>query len=129
MIYAPVLIPTLNRHVHLKRCIDSLTRCIHAEKTDLFVALDYPLKEEHWDGYEKIREYLKTVTGFKSLNIIERDVNFGASKNIRDARETIYQIYDRMILSEDDNEFAPGFLEFVNKGLEVYESHDDVLAV
>lgn len=129
MIYAPVLIPTLNRHIHLKRCIDSLSKCVHAEKTDLFVALDYPSKEEHWEGYEIIQEYLKTVNGFKNLTIIERNVNFGASTNFRDARETIFRSYDRVIISEDDNEFAPGFLEFINQGLSIYEFNSNVSAI
>ena len=34
--FAPVLIPTLCRYDHLKRCIESLSACTHAEKTDLY---------------------------------------------------------------------------------------------
>ena len=27
-------------------------------KTELFIGIDYPAREEHWDGYSKIKEYL-----------------------------------------------------------------------
>ena len=47
MNYTPILIPTLNRYNHLKRCVESLAKCTHADKTDLYIALDYPLKEEN----------------------------------------------------------------------------------
>lgn len=40
--YAPVIIPTLNRYVHLKRCVDSLAKCTHAPDTELIIGLDYP---------------------------------------------------------------------------------------
>ncbi len=127
--FAPVLIPTLNRHVHFKRCVESLARCTHAEKTDLFIALDYPLTESHWDGYNLIVKYLPEIKGFKSISIIKRDKNFGARENIIDARKMIFETYDRIILSEDDNEFSYDFLNFVNQGLEVYEDRNDIFAI
>ena len=127
--FAPVLIPTLNRHVHFKRCVDSLSACTHADKTDLYVAFDYPLTESHRDGYRKINEYLPTIKRFKSVNIIRREKNFGASGNIADARKTIFEKYDRMILSEDDNEFSPNFLDYINKGLTKFENKTNIFAI
>ena len=40
--YAPVIIPTLSRFEHFKRCWESLENCTGADKTEVFVALDYP---------------------------------------------------------------------------------------
>lgn len=54
--FSPVLICTLNRYVHFKRCIESLSACTYADKTDLFIGLDYPLKDEHWEGYLIIKD-------------------------------------------------------------------------
>ena len=68
---APVTIPTLCRYEHFKRCIESLSRCTLADKTEVYVALDYPAKESHWDGYNKIKDYLlshkEDNLGFKKL--------------------------------------------------------------
>lgn len=127
--FAPVFIPTLNRSEHFKRCVESLAECTHAEKTDLYIALDYPLNESHWEGYKKIANYVDEIKGFKTVVIIKRDENFGARKNILEARDQIFGQYDRMILSEDDNEFSPNFLEYINYGLDKFEGDENVLAV
>lgn len=127
--FAPVLIPTLNRHIHFKRCVESLSKCTHAEKTDLFIALDYPLSESHWEGYETIKTYLPKIKGFKSIQIIKRQKNFGASENIQCARKMIFETYDRIILSEDDNEFSPYFLQYMNDGLEFFRDNKKIVAI
>lgn len=127
--FAPVLIPTLNRYVHFKRCVESLSRCTYADQTELYIALDYPLNETHWEGYNKICDYIKEIKGFKDVIITKRDNNFGVRDNTRDVRKTIFEKYDRMIMSEDDNEFSPNFLAFVNWGLEKYKDDDRIFAV
>lgn len=126
---APVLIPTLNRYNHFKNCVDSLAKCTHADKTDLFVAFDYPLNESHWEGYKNIRNYIRSIKGFKSVNIIQRETNFGAWKNVQDTRLQIFENNNRLILSEDDNIFSPDFLVFVNRGLDVYEDREDIYSI
>lgn len=56
--YAPVIIPTLCRDVHFKRCLESLEKCTAAEYTDVYVGLDYPAIEKHVEGWKKIDGYL-----------------------------------------------------------------------
>ena len=95
--FAPVLIPTLNRIDHLSRCIKSLANCNYADKTDLYIALDYPLNESHCEGYELIKKYLPSVTGFRTVTIFERDINYGVRKNLNEARKLIFKQYDKII--------------------------------
>lgn len=128
--YAPVMIPTLCRYEHLKRCIESLQMNSWAKYTDLYIGLDYPAKESHVDGYNKIKEYLETgIEGFAHVIIIKHDHNLGASENNRTLRNAIFEKHDRYIFSEDDNEFSPNYLEYMNKCLNKYENDDSVLAV
>lgn len=127
--FAPILIPTLNRFDHFKRCVESLSVCTHADKTSLFIALDYPSNDSHLLGYEKINNYLTSIKGFKDVIIIKRKVNFGPRENIIEARNAIYEKYDRVITSEDDNEFSPNFLDYINKGLDIFEDDKNVLAI
>jgi len=127
--FAPVCIPTLCRYEHFKRCVESLSHCTHAEKTDLFIALDMPMKDSHKEGYMKICQFISLIKGFKNVFIVKRDVNYGAVKNSYDIILTVFRNYDRLIFSEDDNEFSPNFLEFVNKGLDRYEGNADVYAI
>ncbi len=127
--FAPVLIPTLNRYEHFRRCVESLSSCTHADKTDLFIAFDYPLNDSHWAGYMEIDKYLPTIQGFKSIHVIRRENNYGARENIQASRKVIFEKYERMIFSEDDNEFSPNFLDYINKGLDKFEDDDRVLAI
>ncbi|MDR0732940.1 MAG: glycosyltransferase [Dysgonamonadaceae bacterium] len=126
---APVLIPTLCRNTHLKRCVESLKSNGLAKDTPLYIALDYPLNESHRAGYNAIDKFLDDLDGFASITIIRRNENFGAGKNIADAIKMIFEKYDRFIFSEDDNEFAPNFLEYINEGLDRFESQKEVFAV
>lgn len=127
--FAPVLIGTLCRYDHFKRCVESLAACTHADKTDLYIAFDFPSLDSHWDGYKKIEQYITGIKGFRTVNIFKRPINYGINKNYFEAYDEIFEKYDRMIVSEDDNFFAPSFLTHVNRGLNVYENRADIFSV
>lgn len=128
-IYAPVIIPTLCRYEHFKRCIESLRRCKGAEHTEVYIGLDYPLRENHEAGYKKICQYIETVSGFKKMHVFKREENYGVYRNPHDLIERVREVSDRYIFSEDDNEFAPNFLEYINFCLETYKDDQNVIAV
>ncbi len=127
--FAPIIIPTLNRYNHFCRCIESLAGCTHAKETELIIGLDYPPSEKYEEGWKKICEYLPTITGFKKVTIHKRKNNFGAVENTKSLIKYVESISDRYIFSEDDNEFSPCFLDFMNKGLEYYKDNDKVLSI
>ncbi len=129
MNFYPVYIPTLNRYEHLKRCIDSLRQCTHAEKTELFISLDYPPTEKYREGYEKIKNYLPTITGFAKVNIFYRDHNLGPAQNSIQTQREAFSRYDAAIFTEDDNIFAPSFLDYMNKALDLYASEPRVTSI
>lgn len=127
--YAPVIIPTLCRYEHFRRCVDSLSKCTGANKTKLIIGIDYPLKEAHKEGYKKICNYVLDIAGFKEVIVIKREYNYGAAANWRSLVQLAYSIDDRYIGTEDDNEFSPNFLEYINKGLMKYENTPNVMAI
>lgn len=130
---APVIIPTLCRYNHLRELLESLSNCHGAEFTEVFIAVDHPLKDSHWHGYRIICDYLDNVEnmGFKKLTVIKRTENcgFGKTGNYRLLAKEVLRHYDRFISSEDDNVFAPGFLDFINYNLERYKDDKTILAV
>lgn len=130
MIYAPVLITTLNRHECLKRCIESLKKNSWADQTELFISVDYPPSEKYIEGYKKNRAYLsENIDGFKKVNVFFQNQNLGAVENAEWLRNVVCANHNRYIFLEDDNELAPGFLEFCDKGLELFENDESVLAL
>lgn len=130
VICAPILIPTLCRYKHFIRCIESLKKNTWACYTDVYVALDYPQKESHWDGYRKICKYLKgDFSVFKNFYIIKREYNYGPGRNMEELRREICKKYDRFIRTDDDAEFSKNFLEYMNKCLTKYKDNENILAV
>lgn len=128
-VFAPVVIPTLNRFEHFKRCVESLSKCTHADKTELVIGLDYPPSEKYVDGWEKICDYVQSISGFAEVTVFKHSVNLGPSKNLNELREYASKKYDCYIASEDDNEFSPNFLDFINKGLRQYRDNPDIYAI
>jgi hypothetical protein len=126
---APVVIPTLNRYQHFRRCIESLAKCSLADQTELYIFLDFPLKESHVEGWKKIKEFLPHIKGFKDVIVIERNSNFGAIKNFFSSLDYVFERHDKLIFTEDDNVFSNDFLYFVNSGLNTYENRNDVFSV
>ncbi len=130
--FAPVAIPTLNRYEHLKRCLESLERCTGADKTDIYVGLDYPPAEKYKEGWEKVDNYLREKeenNAFHKLLVTRHPKNYGAIDNIEFLYNQVKESYDSYILTEDDNEFSPNFLEYMNKGLDKYKDDDRVFSI
>ena len=118
---------TLCRDRHFILGVESLKKNGWAKYTDVYIGLDYPAKETHWNGYRKICDYLENgdFSIFASFNIIKRTSNIGSLANIDTTRDLLMEQYDRWIMAEDDIEFAPVFLEYMNKCLDYYEDDPD----
>lgn len=130
MIYAPVIIPTLCRAEKLKNCIASLKRNPYAKYTEIYISLDYPPSENYRQGYEQIKKYLENgIEGFARVEILEQKSNQGWHGNYNLLREKAYERHDCYIYSEDDNIFAPNFLEYMDRCLTEFEQDEDILAV
>ena len=134
LIYAPVLIPTINRYDHFVRCLESLEVCTGAEKTDVYVALDYPPSERYRKGWKRIDAYLhekEKNNGFNHLIVYRRETNyfFSGKGNITSLINELQDSIDRFIISEDDNEFSPNFLDYMNKCLNKYYYNQDVVCI
>lgn len=128
-LYAPVFIPTLCRYEHFKRCVESLSICSHANNTELIIGLDYPPHERYKEGYNKIKEYITQINGFKKITLFEHKNNLGAIKNWRFLEAYCSENFDIYIGTEDDNEFSPCFLDYMNKALHLYWDNPKVSSV
>lgn len=125
----PIIIPTLNRYVHFRRCVESLTKNSMARDTELIIGIDFPPSEKYIEGWKKICEYVPTISGFKTVTVFKHNSNLGAEKNIEYLSEYAFSNYDALILSEDDNEFSSCFLEFMNDSLKRFADDDKVESI
>ena len=128
--YSPVLIPTLCRHEHFIRLVESLKKCEESKYTELVIGLDYPPQEKYIYGWKKIKEYIPSITGFKQVKVFEASENLGERGNVNVIiNYVIEKGYTSFIYSDDDNVFAPGFLSYMNWGLNKFKGNKNVMAI
>ena len=126
---APIVVFTYNRPVHTRETIEALLKNQYADESDLIIYSDAPKNEEAKQGVLETRQYIHSITGFKSIRIIEREENFGLSSNIIDGATNIINEYGRIIVLEDDLLTSPYFLRYMNEGLNIYENESDVISI
>lgn len=131
MIYAPIIIPTLSRYNHLERLIESLRNNSWANKTDVFVSVDFPPSIKYKEGYEKIIDYVhENFDEFHSFNVFYQEQNLSPYGNTNFLLNKLKEKgYDRYILLEDDNEASPNFIEYMDKGLEKFEKDEAIIGI
>ena len=86
MSLAPIVLFTYNRPWHTRQTIEALQKNELAQESELFIYSDAAKNEEVEEKVCEVRDYIKTVDGFKKVTIIERDRNWGLPNSIIDAR-------------------------------------------
>lgn len=131
MAYAPIVVFGFNRPDALKNTIASLLNNEEAKFSDLFVFVDGPRegKMGEIEKVKEVREYVKSITGFKSLHYTFSEKNKGLADSIIRGVSQVINQYDRVIVLEDDLVLMPNFLNFLNQGLDYYENNQKVMSV
>ncbi len=125
-----VMVPTLCRHQHLAKCLDSLKKNPWAQYVDLYIGLDYPAKESHWPGYREILKLMeKDYSMFRSFHLVKRTTNYGADENINSLFQEVVREHDQFIYIEDDTEFSENYLEYMLKALDYFRDDPEVISV
>ena len=125
---APIVLFTYTRKNHLILTIDSLKHNQLAKLSDIYIYSDAPKVGKELE-VEAVREYIKTIKGFKNIYIIERTENYGLARNIVEAVTEIVQQYGKVIVLEDDIVTSPFFLDYMNCALLKYQMVDQVMAI
>jgi glycosyltransferase involved in cell wall biosynthesis len=126
---APIALFVYNRLGHLQQTIESLKAGPLAKESDLFIFSDGPRDTQAEEEVEAIRDYLKNISGFKSVFIYKNKDNLGLSKNIIDGVTGILNEHGKAIVLEDDLQLSPYFLKFMNDALKFYENEPKVISI
>lgn len=126
---SPVVLFVYNRPWHTQQTIESLKNNELALQSDLIIFSDGPKNEQTITNVQKVREYIKTINGFKSLQIIERKDNFGLANSIIDGVTDVINQHSKIIVVEDDLVTSQFFLQYMNEGLEKYVNDDQVISI
>tara|TARA_A100001015_G_scaffold226508_1_gene255801 strand:- start:6554 stop:7474 length:921 start_codon:yes stop_codon:yes gene_type:complete len=126
---SPIVLFCYNRLSHLQEVINSIQKNSLAEESELYIFSDSFKHEEEKDTVLAVRKYLKTITGFKSIHIIEAQSNKGLAQSIISGVSEIVNKYGKVIVLEDDCVVSPYFLDYMNTALDKYQNDDTVMHI
>ena len=129
---APIILFVYNRPNHTQKTLKALTKNLLADESRLLIYSDAPSDvsdKNNVNKIEKVRKLIRSKKWCKEVNIIEREKNYGLAKNIREGVTEVLNKHGKAIVLEDDLVVSPGFLEYMNKALNLYEEEEKVMHV
>ncbi len=125
---APLIIFCFNRPRHSTETIEALKKNKLASETDLFIFSDGARNTAEEVLVNEVRSIINSVTGFKSVKVVERSKNMGLANSIITGVSEIISKYKKVIVMEDDLICSESFLENKNKMLDYFESHKHIFS-
>lgn len=129
MQYAPIVLFTYSRADHTRKAVESLLKNEDTKDSDLFIFSDGPKTEEKRVAVEECRKYIHTISGFKSITIVEREKNWGLANSLIAGITEVVNKFGRVIVVEDDLIVSPYFLRYMNEALEKYKDEERVASI
>ena len=127
--YAPIVLFTYARLEHTKRTIDALLKNDGYELHDLIIFSDAARMPSVENDVYAVREYLKTISGFRTVTIHYRPYNFGLAKSIIEGVTEVISERDKIIVLEDDMVTSPYFLSYMDESLDRFKDDDRIISI
>lgn len=102
------------------------------KESKVFVFADGPKENASETDLEKIKEVktkLNALKKFTNVNILFSETNNGLTHSIVSRITEVINKYGKVIVIEDDLELSPGFLKYMNDGLNLYEKEEKVMHI
>lgn len=126
---APIVLFTYKRVDTLKQTVEALKDNYLASKSDLIVFSDGPKNEIDSIAVNEVRNYLETVSGFKSVRIVTSLNNKGLANSIIEGVTQVLKKHGKAIILEDDLVSSPNFLNYMNDALIFYQNDSRVFSI
>lgn len=127
--FAPVLLFTYKRSDTLKRTVAALQQNYLANDSELFIFSDAPKTPKDEPGVSEVRNFIKTIEGFKKIHIAEAPENKGLANSIIDGVTATIKEYGKVIVLEDDLLTSANFLSYMNQSLVFYSNNPKVFSI
>lgn len=129
MSFAPIALFVYDRPAHTRKTVEALQNNSLSNDSDLIIYSDAPKTSDAANAVSEVREYIRTISGFKSVTIVERETNFGLARSIIDGVTKVVNEGGRVIVLEDDLVTSPYFLTYMNDALNVYQDDESVMHI
>lgn len=134
MRYAPIIVFGYNRADMIDNLLKSLESNANIEKMDLYIFIDIPDNKRTRDiplSKEVIRyaNTYRTISKFKNVVIEVAKQHKGLADSIISGVTKVINRYGKAIVLEDDLKVSNDFLDYMQRGLDFYESDNKVWSV
>ncbi len=126
---APIVLFCFNRPEHLKKTVEALQQNSLSAVSDFYIFSDGPRNQRDLPKVAAVREYLRGLSGFKSIQITERPQNIGLANSVIAGVTEVLQKHGRVIVMEDDLVCTNDYLDYMNQMLEAYKDVPSVFSV
>ncbi len=128
MTLAPIALFVYNRLETLKQAVEALKNNLLANESELFIYAD-GAKTQNDEKVSAVKEYIRTIDGFKNIEIRESLTNKGLANSVIAGVTEIIERYGKIIVLEDDLITSPNFLKYMNESLDMYEHDEEVACI
>lgn len=129
MSLAPIVLFTYNRLEATKKTIQALQENFLAVESKLIIFSDGAKNENTESKVTEVRNYLKSINGFASIEIIESINNKGLANSIITGVTEVINQYGKVIVLEDDLVTLPNFLNYMNQNLDFYQENEKIISI
>jgi GR25 family glycosyltransferase involved in LPS biosynthesis len=129
MRYNPVLIFCYKRLAALQSTIEALKQNIGATETDLIIYSDGAASQKEVEIISEVRNFVQTVSGFKSVTLEFSPINKGLANSIIYGVTKALTNADSVIVLEDDIVVSKNFLVFMNAALAYYSNNNKIFSI
>jgi hypothetical protein len=126
---APIALFVYNRPEHTRRTIKFLQQNLLADESRLFIFSDAAKDSSQQVFVNEVRDIIKQVDGFKSVELIERKTNLGLAESIIDGVSMLVSEYGKVIVFEDDLISSAYTLQYFNDALVRYQNEEKVMHI
>lgn len=126
---APVVLFTYKRVDTLVKTVKALAENNLAIESELYIFSDGQKNENDRVSIDLVRNFIKTINGFKLVHIKEMSTNKGLANSIIDGVSEVFIKHEKVIVLEDDLITTSNFLQFMNQALDKYQFNKFVYSV
>ncbi|MEM6843547.1 MAG: FkbM family methyltransferase [Bacteroidota bacterium] len=129
---APIVLFVYNRPKHTLRTLEALSRNILADQSTLYVFADGPkvnATNQDIKAIEATRQIVRQRDWCKEVIVEESSINQGLADSIVTGVSHVVNTHGSIIVLEDDIETSPGFLQYMNDALTLYQDEEKVMHI
>lgn len=127
--YAPILLFAYKRKDTLQQTVTALQQNELAQQSDLYIFSDAAKTVKDEPLIRVVRDYLKTIKGFKRVRIFEASTNKGLANSIIDGVTSVIKDRGQVIVLEDDLITSSNFLLYMNQSLDYYKDNPQIFSI